>query len=109
MKEWFRELYSICGFRIWIVASWLVFVGLSSWLLSGCHDGCAKDSTRCNEDRVEICNTETDWELEADCGEIEDFGLGLEWTCCVDPEDGLHSCLPVEDCTTDPDAGDGGI
>lgn len=77
-------------------------------LTLGCHDGCETDETRCNGTRVEVCNTETDWELSADCADIEDFGLGLEWTCCIDPEDGMHACLPADECDGDFDAGDGG-
>lgn len=80
----------------WIILSLVLF---------GCHDDCEPKATRCNGDRVEVCNTEMDWELDADCSEIEDFGLGLEWTCCVDPEDGLHSCLPVEECKDTTDGG----
>lgn len=78
-----------------IIFAVIAFLAVS---ISGCHDGCESDATRCNGDRVEVCNTETDWELEVDCLEIEDFGLDLEWTCCVDPEDGMHSCLPVDEC-----------
>jgi|GEM_PF-6581193 len=97
MKNVMREVFVLVG---------LIFVLVVT--ISGCHDGCESDATRCNGDSVEICNTETDWEIEADCGEIEDFGIGIEWTCCVDPDDGLHSCLPADECAGDPDAGDGG-
>ena len=107
MKEWLRKLYANYGLLILALATWVFIAILGGSLLIGCHDNCDPDTTRCNGDRVEICNTETDWELEADCGEIEDFGLGLEWTCCIDPEDGLHSCLPVDECNG-ADAGDGG-
>lgn len=73
-------------------------------LISSCHDDCETGTTRCNGERVEVCNTNTDWEVEVDCSEIEDFGLDIEWACCVDPEDGLHSCLPLEGCS-DSDGG----
>jgi len=70
-----------------------------------CNDGCEPNATRCNGSRVEICNTEADWELEADCSKIEDFGEGIDWTCCLDPLDGLHSCLPSDECELDEDGG----
>jgi len=77
-------------------------------LLAGCSDGCKTGDTKCSGDAVYICNSSDNWELSADCGDIEDFGLGIDWTCCVDPEDGLYSCLPADECNGDPDAGDGG-
>ena len=87
-------------------AAWIVMllsVGLM-FIVSvyGCRDDCAVEDTRCVGDRVFVCNSETDWEIEANCADIEDFGLGYEWTCCVDPEDGIHSCLPKNEC-------DGGV
>ena len=69
-------------------------------LFSGCHDGCEPEETKCDGDMVMVCNSAADWEQEADCSEIEDFGVGIEWTCCVDPEDGVHACLPVEVCVS---------
>jgi len=86
--------------------------------VQGCHDRCEPEAMRCNGDRVEICNTEEDWEVasKGKCDEIEDFGLGLEWTCCVDPSDGLPSCLPKDECDNpedgfdmDASVGDGGV
>ena len=102
--------------KLWIYdlvhAAWcflVIVLGFALVVLSpGCHDGCEPETMRCNGDRVEICNTEEDWELSADCSDIEDFGLGIKWTCCIDSEDDLHSCLPVEECSID--AGlDGGV
>lgn len=95
-----KDEINICDVSFAIVG---VSIALSAIVsLVGCHDNCEPDTTRCNGDRVEICNSSADWELEADCSEIDDFGLGLEWTCCLDPEDGLHSCLPIDNC-------DGGV
>jgi hypothetical protein len=90
----------------------LVICGLPVVLvgLNGCHDGCEPDTTRCHNNRVQVCNAETDWEWNPDgnCDEVDDFGLGYTWMCCADPEDGVHACLP--DFACDPaDAGqDGG-
>lgn len=67
-------------------------------ILIGCDDGCIEETTRCNGKRVEICNTDNNWELEVNCSDIEDFGKGIEWTCCEDPKDGLYACLPVDEC-----------
>lgn len=79
-----------------IIFAVIAFLAVS---ISGCHDGCESDATRCNGDRVEICNTDDNWEKSVDCKkDIEDFGLGIEWTCCVDPEDGMPACLPVGEC-----------
>jgi len=103
MRIWKEEIGATVTFIVLVIAFSIVILGLQ-----GCHDGCDPEATRCAGTRVEICNTETDWELEADCADIEDFGLGIEWTCCLDPEDGLHSCLPSDECDGDSDAGDGG-
>lgn len=75
----------------------MVFAILVAGFVFGCDD-CEPDTTQCNGTRAEVCNADGNWELEADCSDIDDFGLGIEWTCCADPGDGLHSCLPVEDC-----------
>jgi len=71
---------------------------LMAILLAGCAECETVGAMQCNGNAVEICNTNNKWELSSDCDEIEDFGLGYEWTCCVDPWDGEHACLPVEEC-----------
>lgn len=59
-------------------------------------DGCVPEATRCNNNMVEVCNTQKNWELEMDCAEIEDFDPNLNWKCCLDPLEGFHLCLPDE-------------
>jgi hypothetical protein len=91
--------------KYWRCLGILALIALFTY---GCHDGCEPEATRCNGDVVEICNADEDWEKEADCSEIDDFGLDLDWTCCVDPADGLHSCLPADECNGVYDAGEDG-
>jgi len=90
---------------------WIILVGLVlSTYLPGCHDDCKTGKTRCNGEKVETCNTETDWELSANCAKVEDFGLGISWTCCFLPEIEMHTCLPAEECSALADAGiDSGV
>lgn len=78
---------------------------VASSVIVACHDDCEPETTRCNGDRVEVCNSEGDWELAADCADIEDFELDIEWECCLDPYDGLYSCLPAEECDGELDGG----
>ena len=79
-------------FVVWLL---ILFTALA---MVSCHDECDPEETRCKGDKVQTCNAKEDWELSVDCSEIDDFGLGLEWQCCVDPKDGLHSCLPSDEC-----------
>ena len=83
----------------------IVIVVFAVVCIVGC-DECDSGATRCNGEQAEICNMDGIWELSADCADVDDFGLDIEWKCCVDPEDGLHSCLPVEDCGGESDGGD---
>lgn len=68
-------------------------------LLVGCDDGCEKNATRCNGDRAEMCSSGGEWELIADCSEIE----GAAFLCCADPVGG-YNCMLAEECAP-PDAG----
>jgi hypothetical protein len=91
------------------IVIWLVMFFLGPF---GCHDDCEPDTTRCKNNRPQVCNAETDWEWNEDgkCDEVEDFGEGHTWMCCADPDDGVHACLPDFVCEPDAgvDAGDGG-
>lgn len=78
----------------------MLILVLSSFIIfQGCqHDGCEPEETKCDGDLVMVCNSEKDWEREADCSEVEDFGAETNWICCADPEDGIHACLPAVVC-----------
>lgn len=73
----------------------IFFLISMSALAAKCHDGCSVEETKCEDGRSMICNSKQDWELVADCEGIEPAG---ELACCVDPSDGLASCLPVVVC-----------
>jgi len=65
----------------------------------GCDsDECNPEETRCNGSIVEICNYEENWEYAINCDKIEDFDAGIDWMCCIDPYDGVNSCLPSDEC-----------
>jgi len=76
----------------------LVVVGICVILSVGCNDGCKSGDVQCKGEVIQVCNEDQNWETEANCADIEDFGFDLNWTCCVDPEDGELACLPKEDC-----------
>ena len=65
-------------------------------LCIGCHDNCKVNTTRCNGNATEVCNTDGDWDLTTACDSI--LPVELDWTCCLDPADSLHSCLPKTEC-----------
>lgn len=85
-----------------------VFV-LLTVALFGCHDNCKSESTRCQDDQVQICNSEGDWETVIDCVDVEP---GL-WECCEDyfDYDGelLTSCVPLDTCESDAGTDGGGL
>lgn len=72
--------------------------------VAGCHDECETEETKCDGTKVMVCNSESDWELVMDCSEIEPVEFG--WMCCVDSMDGIHSCLPAEECVEPVDGGE---
>lgn len=60
-----------------------------------CEDECEMNDTQCSGQRVEICSSDGEWELLADCAEI--VGGDDSWECCEDP-DGGFTCLLASEC-----------
>lgn len=57
----------------------------------GCrHDNCEPKTDRCNGNVVEICNTEKDWEVSANCDDVSVEGIVFK--CEVD-SDGERACV----------------
>jgi hypothetical protein len=100
--SWSDKFYDMAH-TVFLVGMLLCFFLLVVFL-QGCKDGCATEETRCDGSTVQVCNSSQNWEVEMDCAAIEP--AALEWTCCVDPEDGVHSCLPADECGVEPDAGE---
>lgn len=63
--------------------------------LSACEDECEMNDTRCRGEVSQICSSGGEWEVFADCSEIEGGG---DWTCCEDGITGDSTCLPVGEC-----------
>lgn len=64
--------------------------------LPACEDECEMNDTRCRGEVAQICSSGGEWELFADCSEIE--GGEIDWTCCEDETTGDMTCLPAEEC-----------
>lgn len=77
------------------------FVILMLLFLVSCHDDCNPESTRCQGDTVQICNSEGDWECVADCTTVEPN----LWECCENSfiYDGkpLTGCVLLGTCELD--------
>jgi hypothetical protein len=69
-----------------------------AFLLGACEE-CAQNETRCSGDRAEMCSSGGEWELIADCSEIE----GAAFACCADPAGG-YNCMLTTECAP-PDSG----
>jgi hypothetical protein len=66
-----------------------------------CRDECNPESTRCQEDNVQICNSEGDWTLVIDCTTVSpDL-----WECCVNGMEYettvMATCVILDTCETD--------
>ena len=72
-------------------------------LLVGCGDECSENATRCSGDSAEMCSSGGEWELIADCSEID----GAEFACCADPAGG-YNCMLAEECAPLDAGSDGG-
>ena len=60
---------------------------------SGCgDDGCEVQSTRCDGERIEICNADKEWEFVMDCSGIEPGN----WLCAIPEDTGDAECVQVE-------------
>lgn len=75
------------------------------------NDNCTPAATRCYLNRAQICGSDRNWRLLADC---EDLGATtVDWACCWqggDPGEGVpegHTCLPTDECPPQPQE-DGG-
>lgn len=83
-----------------------LLVGLAL-LLTGCpaSDGCEPTDSRCLGDRLEVCNSEENWELSIDCSLAEDMFTGEPAgdTCCW--YDGDWNCSPPDLCESEGDGG----
>lgn len=50
----------------------------------GCEE-CETGDTRCNDDVVQVCNSDHFWEDDINCSENQ-------WICCFDKVDEIHTC-----------------
>ena len=67
-----------------------------------CDDGCEPNETRCNGQKIEICDSSDNWVESMDCADVWDV---VDWACCdVAGLDGYYdqdnTCLPVDECAT---------
>ena len=62
-------------------------------------DGCEVEDTRCDGEVVEICASDNVWEMVVDCEAVSGDSQN-QYVCCVDPLDGMHSCLLADECDT---------
>lgn len=70
-----------------------IFVFLVFMFLVACNDNCVTESTRCNGEVIEICNSSGKWEESMDCSVLsEGLPFGFE---CGEDTDGEHACLMV--------------
>ena len=79
-----------------------VMLLITWWLTSCADDGCRSGSTRCHDNRVELCDHEDndgdssdgDWGMVLNCDEYA-------WICCggypINDED-EHGCVPAPSC-----------
>lgn len=74
---------------------WIISMGALWGTYYGCHDGCVPEETRCDGDRVQICDHDEDWDLVLNCERLEPYDGEV---CCWDAYAETHSCLLPEEC-----------
>lgn len=79
------------------------FVILMFLLLNSCQEECKAESTRCQVEIVQLCNSDGEWYDAQDCTLVNP---GL-WECCEDAMEYegeyLTLCVPIGTC--EPDGG----
>ena len=77
------------------------FVILMFLCLISCRDECKAESTRCQGDQVQICNSKGEWYTVQDCVLVNP---GL-WECCVTGVEYetivMADCVPLDTCESD--------
>ncbi len=82
---------------IFAVSIWSMIAMLA---LAGCEepDKCAETEMRCNENTVEICNGDKNWDALQKCSDLNE--PEMKFVCCNIDIDGeqIKTCLPIADC-----------
>ena len=83
----------------------LLLIAAVATALVGCgtSNDCAEAETQCNENTVEVCNTEGAWEEIENCDDVSVGGLTFE--CGYDETVEVHTCLFVGGKDAGPDSG----
>ena len=82
-----------------VVAISVLFLFLAT--ITSCGDGCEAGEYRCNENDLEVCNSEQTWDLVFHCDEFESFSSDFSAVviCCdYDPEFESANCMLEEEC-----------
>ncbi len=72
-------------------------------ILLGCNEECETDTTRCDGNQAQVCNSKGDWETMDDCTAVSE-GTPFVFECQF--EDDQHVCVPTNIPVGD--GGDGG-
>lgn len=79
------------------VAVWISIIAIAVHVLGGCGAApvCASLATRCEETRLQVCDSSGQWYTVLDCAEVERTSGGA-WACGETREDGeeINACLP---------------
>ena len=69
--------------------------------ICSCVPLCEVKQTRCNASRVELCDSNGQWQQVMDCSEVAG-PEGTAWSCCPAREGDagvVYSCLPADECS----------
>lgn len=84
-------------FAIFFIVLFVVLIG-GIWLLSNvsCEDpdGCELNDIRCNENILEVCDSDENWREYTDCSAVITIGESARWVCC----DLFELCVPESEC-----------
>lgn len=77
------------------------FVILMFLIFASCQEECKSGEDRCQDEKIQICNSEGNWYTATDCTLVNP---GL-WECCEDAMEYegeyLTLCVPIDTCESD--------
>lgn len=79
---------------LWLVALILIVVVIT--INSSCSPVCTHLKTRCNGQQADVCDAYGQWQTNMDCDDV--IGGHEPWECCLDEQEGGHTCLPESEC-----------